>query len=67
VYNLILKDGPIGGDNFWAWGGASCPRDNWVGDPPHETPGWYSVYDSDESTLRIIASHASDLMQVGNP
>lgn len=52
---------------FWAWGGASRPGDDWLGDPPHETPGWYSVYDIDESTIAIIASHANDLMQVKNP
>ena len=67
VYDLVLKDGPMAGDNFWAWSGASRPGDNWLGDPPHETPGWYSVYDIDESTIAIIASHANDLMQVKNP
>jgi hypothetical protein len=37
-------------------------RDNyWIGDPPHETPGWYSVYDADESTLAIIASHVEEM------
>jgi hypothetical protein len=24
----------------------------------HETPGWYSVYKTDNSTLAIIAAHA---------
>jgi mannan endo-1,4-beta-mannosidase len=67
VYDLILKDAPIAGDNFWAWGGASRPGDNWLGDPPHETPGWYSVYDTDESTITIISAHASDLMHIMKP
>lgn len=67
VYNLILKGGPLAGDNFWAWGGAARPGDDWLGDPPHETPGWYSVYDRDESTIRIISAHAKDLMQVRDP
>jgi mannan endo-1,4-beta-mannosidase len=67
VYHLIRKGGPIAGANFWAWAGASRPGDNWLGDPPHETPGWYSVYDTDESTIRIISSHAMDLLQVRNP
>jgi mannan endo-1,4-beta-mannosidase len=61
VYDLIKKGGPIAGDNFWAWGGASRPGDDWLGDPPHETPGWYSVYDTDDSTIEIISSHALDL------
>ncbi len=67
VYDLIRKGGPIAGTNFWAWAGASRPGNDWLGDPPHETPGWYSVYDTDESTIRIISSHAMDLRQVRNP
>jgi len=67
VYDLITKGGPMAGDNFWAWGGASRPGDDWLGDPPHETPGWYSVYDRDESTITIISSHAKEMMQIANP
>ena len=67
VYALIQKGGPLGGDNFWAWGGASRPGDGWLGDPPHETPGWYSVYNTDESTITIISNHARELMQITNP
>ena len=67
VYALIQKGGPLGGDNFWAWGGASRPGDGWLGDPPHETPGWYSVYNTDESTIAIISSHATDMMRFMNP
>jgi mannan endo-1,4-beta-mannosidase len=37
------------------------PRDKWYGDPPHEMPGWYSVYDYDESTKAIILSHAQEM------
>jgi mannan endo-1,4-beta-mannosidase len=66
VYDLILKEAPIAGDNFWAWGGSSRPGDDWLGDPPHETPGWYSVYNSDDSTIAIISDHASDLRQITN-
>ena len=32
---------------------------SWVGDPPHEPAGWYSVYDADLSTLALIRSHAA--------
>jgi mannan endo-1,4-beta-mannosidase len=67
VQNLILKGGPIAGDNFWAWAGASRPGDDWVGDPPHETPGWYSVYNTDESTIAIISAHAMDMRRMANP
>jgi mannan endo-1,4-beta-mannosidase len=64
VFDIIQKGGPLAGDNFWAWGGASRPGDGWVGDPPHETPGWYSVYDTDVSTIAIISAHAMDLLHV---
>jgi mannan endo-1,4-beta-mannosidase len=61
VDNSILKGGSVAGDNFWAWAGQSRPGDNWVGDPPHEPAGWYSVYDADRSTLSIIASHVQQM------
>jgi len=66
VFDLIQKGGPLAGDNFWAWAGASRPGDGWLGDPPHETPGWYSVYHTDEATIAIISSHAMDLMQIAD-
>ena len=39
----------------WAYGGIWRPetqRENefgmvWAGDPPHESPGWYDLYDGD--------------------
>ena len=64
VHSLILKGGPMAGDNFWAWGGQARPGDAWIGDPPHETPGWYSVYNKDESTIALISSHAIDMAHV---
>ncbi len=67
VFDLITKGSTVAGDNFWAWAGASRPGDDWVGDPPHETPGWYSVYNTDELTIAIISAHASDLKQIINP
>jgi mannan endo-1,4-beta-mannosidase len=51
----------VWGDNFWAWAGEAGPSDPWIGDPPHETPGWYSVYDRDVSTLAVILSHAQNV------
>ncbi|CAF1048261.1 unnamed protein product [Adineta steineri] len=54
--------------NFWAYGGEGRPRiphanwaqgDDFIGDPPHEPQGWYSVYDTDNSTLEIIRHFAS--------
>jgi len=61
---------PAAGSNFWAWGGEGRPRepravwqrgDDWIGDPPHELQGWYSVYDADVSTLAIIAAYAKKM------
>ena len=63
VYDSILKGGPVAGDNFWAWAGQSRPGDNWIGDPPHEPAGWYSVYYIDRSTLAIIASHVQQIIR----
>ena len=57
-----FTDGPAGGDCCWAWGGEGRPGDpapQWIGDPPHETPGWYSVYDADAATLAVISNHAA--------
>ena len=38
-------------------GGAAAvwqPGDAMLSDPPHESQGWYSVFDSDASTLQVI-------------
>lgn len=57
----------VAGVNFWAWGGEGRPRylmsiwkagDDLIGDPPHEYQGWYSVYNSDRKTKRIIHNYA---------
>ncbi len=61
VFTSMAAGGPAGGDNFWAWAGESRPGSDWVGDPPHETPGWYSVYDIDQSTLAVIAAHVAEV------
>ncbi len=55
---------PVAGANFWAWSGSARPGYPWIGDPPHETPGWYSVYDSDSTTLAIIADFAQQMAQL---
>ncbi|MFH1730248.1 MAG: cellulase family glycosylhydrolase [Planctomycetota bacterium] len=70
VYASASSGGAAAGDNFWAWGGEGRPSDpapQWIGDPPHETPGWYSVYDADASTLAVISSHASAMQQLVIP
>lgn len=61
---------PLAGCNFWAWGGEGRPStpksiwkpgDDFVGDPPHEYQGWYSVYHTDSSTVEIIARYAKEI------
>jgi mannan endo-1,4-beta-mannosidase len=61
VYASMSAGGPAAGDNFWAWAGEARPGYAWIGDPPHETPGWYSVYDIDETTLAVIAAHVQEV------
>lgn len=61
VFTSMSTGEPVGGDNFWAWAGHSRPGDPWIGDPPHETPGWYSIYDTDATTLAIVSTHAKDV------
>ena len=63
-------DGPIAGANFWAFGGAARPSkgqtfwkegDDYMGDPPMEEQGLNSVFDSDESTWKLIRRFAKSL------
>lgn len=53
----LRKSGAYTGVGFWAYAGESRPgQSHWLGDPPQEPPGWYSVYNTDSSTLDIIRS-----------
>jgi mannan endo-1,4-beta-mannosidase len=74
VFDLIqrraAKGDPIAGWNFWAWGGAGRaanpdywwkPGNDFVGDPPQEEQGLYSVFDSDVRSLLLIKDHADKL------
>ena len=67
VYDNALKNGPISGTNFWAWGGLGSPSKpdylwepgvEYIGDPPHEPQGFYSVFSSDDSTLAVLEKYA---------
>lgn len=74
VFDFIYKNAlqnNAAGVNFWAWAGEGRPKysgswwkvnDDFTGDPPHEQQGWYSVYDLDSSTHKIIKKYAG-LMQ----
>lgn len=68
IYTLSKTNPQVAGVNFWAWGGEGRPRtpmsiwklgDDLVGDPPHEYQGWYSIYDTDQSTQEIIKLYSS--------
>lgn len=70
IYEQARGGSAVAGCNFWAWGGEGRPRephaiwkagDEWIGDPPHEFQGWYSVYDHDRSTTGIIAEYAAKM------
>ncbi|MFI5349381.1 MAG: cellulase family glycosylhydrolase [Elusimicrobiota bacterium] len=67
AYRSAAAGGPVAGVAFWAWAGEGrAPRpgaawkagDPWIGDPPHEFQGWYSVYDKDAGTAAVIARWA---------
>ena len=68
VVESVRSGGPLQGCNFWAWGGegrAQHPDHHFVrgdtsylGDPPHEPQGWYSVFDTDTSTKTVIREYA---------
>ena len=78
IYDAVLANaeagGPLAASNFWAWGGAGRasspdhrfrPGDtSYLGDPPHEPQGWYSVFDGDESTKTVIRDHIAALRAV---
>ncbi|TNJ44889.1 hypothetical protein KFZ70_12605 [Tamlana fucoidanivorans] len=67
VLNSIKKNGRVLGLNFWSYSGEGIPNkpgfywtkgDHITGDSPHEKQGWYSVYSTDISTLKIIETYS---------
>jgi len=77
-YNFIFtklleskeNSGPIVGCNFWGWGGEGRPEtgkwkmgQDYLCDPPHEPQGWYSVYDTDTSTITLIHNTIQKLVE----
>jgi mannan endo-1,4-beta-mannosidase len=74
VEAAVAHDTPVAGSNFWAWGGAGRAlhpdhhmlrgETAYVGDPPHEPQGWYSVFDTDTSTQALIKAHAARLAKI---
>ena len=74
AYKLAAAGAPVAGVNFWAWAGEGRARqpgtpwkagDSWIGDPPHEMQGWYSVYDADAGTKAVIERWAKRFSALG--
>jgi mannan endo-1,4-beta-mannosidase len=74
VYQYAKDSAAAAGVAFWAWGGEGRPReiqgwwkmgDDFIGDPPHEEQGWYSVYDTDTSTHTVIKKFATLFNNLG--
>ena len=59
------RQNTCGRDTWWAtreaWPpGAYAGQDTFLGDPPHESQGWYSVYDND-STMALVRAYTGRL------
>ncbi len=66
IYQYAASGNAMAGGNFWAWGGEGRPSepkaiwqhgDDFIGDPPHEYQGWYSVYEQDSATIEVIKKY----------
>ena len=62
-FYAFARTNDVAGTNFWAFAGEARPvqpgafwqpGQPFIGDPPHEQQGWYSIYDRDASTLAIV-------------
>lgn len=61
MLDYFIADPSLQGLNFWGWGGSAVPEhmvwqagDSFVCDPAHEPQGYYSVFNSDTSTVNLI-------------
>lgn len=66
IEQSVHAGGAAAGSNFWLWGGEGRPPPSGqplaagqigTGDMPQEPPGLNTVYDSDQSTLKILGDH----------
>ena len=71
VAENTTNGGLLVGCNFWGWGGYAKPRherwqagDDFTCDPAHEPQGFYSVFASDKSTLKIIQKHTKRMSEI---
>jgi mannan endo-1,4-beta-mannosidase len=57
----FTNGGAYVGTSPWAYGGIYRPESQhanefgmvWAGDPPHESPGWYDLYDNDTAMIIV--------------
>jgi mannan endo-1,4-beta-mannosidase len=74
IFSVIEKqlksEGHLAGANFWAFGGTARPvmgqtfwkaGDSYMGDPPMEEQGLNTVFDSDQSTWKLIRAFSQSL------
>ena len=68
ILESATNNAPLAGCNFWGWGGSGRPAsevwtkgNDFLCDPPHEPQGWYSVFDSDTTTIQLIKSTTDKL------
>ncbi len=68
VVSSSQRSGSLSGCNFWGWGGKGRPvKTEWqrgndfLCDPPHEPQGWYSVFDSDSTTIELLKTEIRKL------
>lgn len=74
IFSILAKNaetkGYLAGAAFWAFGGTSRPirnqifwkkGDDYMGDPPMEEQGLNTVFDSDQSTWKVINSFTKTL------
>ena len=66
-----MRNGSFVGAEPWAYTGTGRPTDarnafGWlaVGDPMHEAPGWYSIYDKDATTIALIKNLSQELSKI---
>jgi mannan endo-1,4-beta-mannosidase len=75
LHHLASQGTVVAGGNLWSWsgegrperpGGHWLPGEPFTGDPPHEHQGWYSIYDTDESTIALIREYAVRMAELGS-
>ncbi|MCX7876818.1 MAG: mannanase [Melioribacteraceae bacterium] len=68
VEDSIKNKSPIYGTNFWVWAGEGRNKnrkwksgDSFIGDPPHEPQGLYSVFNTDLNTIILLKKHVKKI------